>query len=472
MANRILLIYPRLDPEGKAHRGAPLSLLTVAAPLREAGFEVSIVDLRTDPVEAVKVDDDTLLVGFSVMTGHQIRGALELSKTIRESNPNVPLVWGGWHATLLPDQTIAHPLVDVIVRGQGELTLLELAKVLKDGKSYEGVAGLTYQKDGKPVNNPDREIADINTFPMPTYDLVDMSKHIIRDPDYGAHMIAYLTSRGCVHRCGFCAIRQVYKRKWLDLPVERVLDEITLLLKTYPKANGIYFEDDNFFINRRRAKEILKGILDRGLKIKWTALGRTDHIVKFDAEILELLRNTGCIQILVGAESGSQEILDLITKDTTVEQTVKAVEILQTYGVEPVLSFMVGFPEEVEEYDATLNLIKRLKKEWPGIDIKLFFYTPFPGSALYDYALDRGLQPPDKLEDWVEYTMHNVNVPWVSKKREKRLLNFLFYFRHAYPGPTAGMGKRALATLCRMRMNLNLFALPWEKKILEALGKA
>ncbi|NOZ20030.1 MAG: B12-binding domain-containing radical SAM protein [Planctomycetes bacterium] len=472
MANRILLIYPRLDPEGKAHRGAPLSLLTVAAPLREAGFDVEIIDLRVDPVEDAKVDDDTLLVGFSVMTGYQIHDALELSETLREANPNVPLVWGGWHPTLLPDQTIKHPLVDIIVRGQGELTMLDLAKALKDGASYDGIAGLTFQKDGETVNNPDREIGDIKQFPIPTYDLVDMSKHIIHDPDYDAHMIAYLTSRGCVHRCGFCAIRQVYKRKWLDLPVERVLDEITHLLKTYPKANGLYFEDDNFFINRKRAKEILKGILDRDLKIKWTALGRTDHIVKFDTELLELLRDTGCIQILVGAESGSQEILDLITKDTTVEQTVKTVEMLQTYGVEPVLSFMVGFPEEVEEYDATLNLIKRLKKEWPGIDIKLFFYTPFPGSALYDYALERGLQPPEKLADWFDYTMHKVNVPWVSAKREQRLLNFLFYFRHAYPGPNPGMAKRALASLSRMRMNLNLFALPWEKKLLEALGKA
>jgi len=464
---RVLLVYGRLDEKGKAHRGAPLSVLAVGSHLIERDYRIDIHDLRVQGIEGITIPPDTLYVGISAMTGFQIRDGLDVARRVREARPDLPIVWGGWHPTILPEETLAHPLVDIVVIGQGERTAYELAEAIRTGGDLAGVRGIAFERDGEVVRTPKQELLTADEVPRMDYSLIDVKDHLVHESAYNVEMITYLGSRGCPHRCGFCAMRTVYDRKWVALPPERVLDELEDLIRTY-KVNGVYFEDDNFFVDRNRAKEICRGMIARDFNVKWTALARADYIVKFDEELLGLMRDAGCIRVLVGAESGSQAMLDLITKDIRVEQIVQSARLLDTSGIEADLSFMVGFPEDDEEVDVTLGFILRLKRELKNLSIKLFLYTPFPGSALYTYAVEHGFEPPASLEAWADFTMHRINTPWVRPGLDRRLTLFRFYFSRAYPHNRLarrglkGIVQKAVGGLARRRLARGNFAFPFE----------
>lgn len=468
---RVLLFYGRLDDKGKAHRGAPLSVLAVGSFLTEHGYLVEIHDLRIERDDAFIIPPDTLYVGISAMTGFQIRDGLAIARRVRDERGDLRIVWGGWHPTILPEETLAHSLVDVVVIGQGERTAFELAEATRSGADLRDVRGIAFKEDEDVVRTVPQALLTVDEVPKMDYSLIAVSDHLVHESAYDVEMITYLGSRGCPHRCGFCAMRTVYDRKWVALPAERLLDETEELIRTYG-VNGIYFEDDNFFVNRERAKKICRGMIERNFNVKWTALARADYIVKFDEELLGLMRDAGCIRVLVGAESGSQAMLDLITKDITVDQIVESARLLDASGIEADLSFMVGFPEDAGEVDVTLDFILKLKRELTDLSIKLFFYTPFPGSSLYDYAIEHGFQPPRSLEEWADYTMHRINTPWVRGDLQKKLTLFRFYFSRAYPHSRMsmrgmkGLVRRILSALSRRRLARGSFRFPFEYWVL------
>lgn len=468
---RVLLFYGRLDEKGKAHRGAPLSVLAVASYLTTRDYRADIHDLRVQTIDGLTIPADTLYVGISAMTGFQIRDGLDVARRVRDARPDVQIVWGGWHPTILPEETLAHPLVDVVVIGQGERTAYELAEAIRTGGDLGAVRGIAFKRDGRIVKTPKQDLLTVDEVPRMDYSLINVADHLVHESAYNVRMITYLGSRGCPHRCGFCAMRTVYDRKWVALPPARVLAELEDLIRTH-KVNGIYFEDDNFFVNRDRAKEICRGMIARNFNVKWTALARADYIVKFDQELLGLMREAGCIRVLVGAESGSQAMLDLITKDITVGQIVESAHLLDTSGIEADLSFMVGFPEDDEEVDVTLDFILKLKRELRNLSIKLFFYTPFPGSSLYAYAVEHGFEPPASLEAWADFTMHRINTPWVRPGLERRLTLFRFYFSRAYPHSrlarrgVKGVVQKAVGGLAKWRLARGNFAFPFEYWVL------
>lgn len=476
MKNKIILVYPKLGPKGKEHRGVPLAVLSIAGMLKSAGFMPEVFDLRVHDIQDIKLDADVLWVGISSMTGYQIKSGLEVAEYVRKINKEIPLVWGGWHPTLLPKETIQHPLVDIIVKGQGEITAVEISNCFKEKLPLTEIEGILYKLNGKALENKNRKLEDINSFPQIPYELVDVSKHLIYDPKNKIKMISYLSSRGCPYSCKFCAISKVYDRKWLALSSERVVADITNLINTY-KADGIYFEDDEFFISKTRTQEICRRLLDNKLNLKWAAIGRANNIVKFDDETLNLIKTSGCVRVLIGIESGSQAVLNLIGKKTTIEQNWECIKKLEEYRIEAVLSFMVGFPEELNEFQDTIAFIKKVKKYYSDINIKLFFYTPYPGTELYEYAINNGFKPPEKLEDWAEYTMHKVNVPWLKKNYEQKLKLFLFYFNFTLnPSSKKGLKEKIKTLMAKfinfsslLRIKYNFFRFPFEYVLYERL---
>ncbi len=467
--DKVILVYPALSPTGQGHRGAPLSSLAVGSHLAANGFKVKLVDLRVDPLEALEFGEDVAYMGVSAMTGYQIHSALEVCRIYREKAPGIPLVWGGWHASLLPEETMRHPLVDIVVTGQGEITALELAQAIQSGASLDSVAGILHKRGGETVKTAERPLAGMDQITPINYGLIRMDDHFIHDPTTGVKMISYLASRGCPYRCGFCAITTVYNKRFFNVPVPQVLDELEGLVKRYG-VNGIYFEDDNLFINKQRTEDVLKGMVDRGLKVRWTGLARADRIIKFEPELLKLMRDSGCIRILIGAESGSQEMLDLMDKDVDLEETIRSAQMLDDYGIEGDLSFMVGLPDP-HEWKVTLDFIMMMRKRLKHMHIKLFFYTPYPGGRLYDIAQERGFVPPDNLEDWAKFELHKVTTPWVSREMEQHVNLFRFYFRYGYPNQAVKGMKAALASLSRWRLDNKVFSLPVEYNLYRALGK-
>src|SRR5680860_909581 len=212
--NNVTLIFPRLKRESNAW--APLPLQALAAPLMEDGFQVEIVDGRViNPhlPRILKAARDSLFVGLSVMTGWQIHDAIAISRAVKDAYPDIPVVWGGYHASMLPEQTLEESYIDYVVRGQGQQAVVELARRLRDGASVEGVTGLCYMKDGEAVIADYPKLVDIDQFPSTPYGIVDMEKYMV--PDLGKRTMKYFSSQGCPFGCGFCAETSMYGRGWV-----------------------------------------------------------------------------------------------------------------------------------------------------------------------------------------------------------------------------------------------------------------
>ncbi|GAG03753.1 unnamed protein product, partial [marine sediment metagenome] len=253
--------------------------------LHSKGYNVSIIDANNfrrskDFFDRIKTElDDALCAGLSVMSA-QIPDALEIAKSIRAFNASLPLIWGGIHPTLYPGQTAQDSLVDFVVKGEGEITTLELVEAIEGRRDFRQVKGIAFLPNSghEVVVNPDRELMDIEALPPIEWNLLENVRNngmagIVGSTIYEGG-IPVQTSRGCPHHCAFC-INTVLRSKYRYRQPASVLDDIKELVDS--GVNRIYFMDENFFVNRRRLTEILDGIEKHQLVFKWFANVRVDY---------------------------------------------------------------------------------------------------------------------------------------------------------------------------------------------------
>lgn len=431
MAKNVLLVYP--GKYGAILPELPLPLLYLSSALRDVGYSPRILDLRLQKYKDVPLDD-VLCIGISTMTGSMITCGLEFAKYVRSVNPELPIIWGGIHPTLLAEQTIKNEYVDIVVRGEGEKTIQELVHALEGRRSLDTVDGVTYKCKGEIKNNPDREFIDMNSLKIELpYELLNLKK-------YELGYFPIHTSRGCPYRCGFCYNLAFNKRRWRAKTAAAVLDEIEYVIKKFGVHYISFTWEDEFFINKNRVQDICEGLLRRGLKIKWAAFCRFNHFYKFDREFIQLLERSGCVTLSFGAESGSQRMLDeVIKKDITIEQIIKTTEKLANTKIRQIVSFMSGLPEETEQdMNKTYQLMDRLCQINPNIYLNgIFLYTPYPGTPLFDLVGTKyNYRVPDSLEAWVNFGIYrNVGATWQPKsyinkyKTISILTRFPFYQR-------------------------------------------
>ncbi|MFH1550905.1 MAG: radical SAM protein, partial [Planctomycetota bacterium] len=357
--------------------------------------------------------------------------------------PDVPIVWGGWHATLFPEQTAAHPLVDVVVRGQGEITFSELVDSFDRRRPIHRVEGISFRSNGSVQHNPDRPVADIGDFPPMPYDLIDIDRYLAPSgaAAHGDRRFIYFSSSvGCRHRCKFCVISLVFKRKWIALDAERVVDELESLVKKHD-IRSIYFADSEFFIDLGRVHDICRGIVERGLNVSWQALLRAEKLPKCDEETLQLLRKSGCDTLVIGVETGSEHVSKIICKDNKVEHALKTARILKRLGITGHYAFVFGFPgERAQDVKKSFELIAQLKQIDPNCLIPMYFYHPDPSTALYEEAVKMGLRSPQSLEEWgkVDYNIKEAWAPWITPRftdHVKRAV--VFHIPAAHPADIA-----------------------------------
>jgi radical SAM superfamily enzyme YgiQ (UPF0313 family) len=410
----VILFFPKVQPR-KHHHEIPLSVLALVPELKKKGYPVVLIDERIDRHALSKLEaslDRAICVGISSMTGYQIKGGIAAAKRVRQLS-DVPIVWGGWHPSLLPEESVRNPYVDIIVRGQGERTFAELVQVIEEKGNFQGIPGITFKNGEEVFSTLDPSIVSLDDLdPMP-YDLIDINR-------YHPHF-SYLSSIGCPMSCGFCADAVVYKRKWTAMNALRLAEEITRLSKKMGwRIRSIYFIDNNFFVDPERVRIFCDELGKRGIRIIWEALGHPRQLAKLDDGFYKLLKQSGCYRILVGAESGSQTILDYIGKKATVEDILLFVKKCKEYQITPVLSFMCGFPKSpIDDLRETVLFINEAKRINRNAKIKLFFFTPYPGSFLYQEAIQNGFQPPTTLEDWSRYTLNIRNMPYLDPEYEK-----------------------------------------------------
>jgi len=409
---KVLLIYPYMRTITPLF---PYSLLPIAGKLLQEGHEVRILDAQVE--ELCDVDPAGFdVVGISTLSGYQIAGALEAADYVRARAPRATLVWGGVHPSIAPEQTVMNPRVDVVVRGEGELTLLALLDALDSGRSLEQVNGLTLLVDGEVLHTPDAPFLDMDSLPFSDYSLIKIERyhHYTGSPSW----VFYESSRGCPNNCGFCYNLTVHKRKWRQKSVPRVLDELAYIKDTLG-PDSIFPIDDNFSVSKRRVEAIAAGMTDRDLVFDWPMNSRFDYAQSYDDDFLATLKRSGCTHISFGGESGSARMLDKMCKGITPDMMRGTAALLRRNDIETGVMFMAGFPGELDEdLTATLDLIDELVEIYPKLEPRITIYTPFPGTTLYGEAIAGGFRDPGSLEGWSRFGYGLVeNCAWLDRPR-------------------------------------------------------
>ncbi|HDZ59374.1 MAG TPA: B12-binding domain-containing radical SAM protein, partial [Actinobacteria bacterium] len=456
---------------------APLPLMAVAAPLTDAGFQVELVDgriIHPHLPDILATAGGSLFLGLSVMTGFQIKDAVMISRAVKETYPELPVVWGGYHASMLPAETLAEDYVDIVVRGQGQIAVVELARRLAAGDSLTGLPGVCYQENGEAVLSGYPELADLDQFPSTPYDIIDTEKYLV--DDIGTRTMKYFSSQGCPFGCGFCVETSMYGRGWAGFSADRVLDDLEHLVNDHG-VNAVDFADTNFFVKRRRVRAICKGIIQRGLDLEWAADVRTKQFIDFPGDLRQLIYDAGCRRLLLGAESGSQEALERIGKKTSVEDTLHVARLCNELGIIARFTTMFGFPGQPEkDIEATLRMIESIKAINEDFEVHGFFFAPYPGAPMYQEAVRLGFNPPRRTEDWSDFDLTELHTPWVDPTyKEKVDMVIDFYMPFASPGPElrrkiADGGPRAAAyqvmhRLAAWRIGKRNFDFPLEWKL-------
>lgn len=475
-SNEVLLVFPGKHRAPNAQ--VPLSLLHIASPLLQAGFKVRVLDMRIDDFHTFEIGNP-LFVGISSIHDSQIPYGIEFAKKTRIESPKSPIVWGGVHPSLLPEQTLASQYVDIVVRGEGESTISGLAHKLKTGESLEKVAGLTYKSDGQIKSTPDAPLIDLNSVPIELpYDMFRLDKY----PPFRAGRFHILTSRGCPHGCSYCYNSVFNKRRWRAKSATRVLDEIEYILNKFPNVKFIDPVDDNFFVNRKRVEDICNGMISRKINVKWRADCRFDYLSKYDKEFVELLQRAGCVELDFGGESGSERLQFMIGKDVTPNQMIKSVANLGDWApdIEPYVSWMSGFPTETEDdLKKTFDLMDKMDKTNPKTQhFGVFTYTPLSTNALTS-LLGSDFTPPQSLEEWGTVDVFHFSPSWHSKKYVEKLhtvaavTKYAFYPKVRVKEWSLGyrMAYSLLNRMAKFRWKHRFFAYPIELKMVDAFTK-
>lgn len=380
----ITLVNP---PQFTRYPQPPVGMALIAAILEKEGHRVNILDanaLGLRPEDVPSMVNDADVVGLTAMTP-TISAALGIARHLKQARPELTTVMGGAHATLLPEETLAlAPELDIIVRGEGDETVVELLQALEDGQSLDSIAGISYRADGQVVHTAARaSIVNMDALPYTAYHLLPMRKYRPHPP-HGLAMpfAAMVTSRGCPYRCAYCS-KPVFGSKFRAQSPARVIDEIAYLRERFG-VKEIAFYDDSFTLDKPRVEAITQKIIGSGMKMAWTCETRVNLV---DKNLLRNMKRAGCYAVAYGIESASPDIIKTLHKDTTLEQVEEAVRNSREVGLQVIGYFMLGSPGETPEtIRQTIDLAIKLKVAFAQFSVT----TPYPGTELYDiYMRDR-----------------------------------------------------------------------------------
>lgn len=337
--------------------------------------------------------DDILssdLVGISTITPTANEAYSILDRIKRASR--VPVVMGGPHVTFLPEEALEKG-ADFVVRGEGEMAFLELVRALMEGRDdFHQVKGLSFKDGGKVVHNPPQPpLHNLDELPWPDLTLIK-DFHKIR-------ILPIMTSRGCPYNCKFCSVTKMFGRRYRFRDTEDVLQELEKLHSMNPKAT-IFFYDDNFTAHVKRTKALLQGIIDRGIRIRWTAQARVE--IYRDEELLDLMEKSGCLFLYLGLESINPRTLESYRKEQTVQDIAEAVKALHRHGIRVHGMFVLGSDDDdLRTIRETVRFARSMKLD----TVQFLVLTPLPGTETFDELMREGRI---FITDWSKYSGHHV----------------------------------------------------------------
>jgi anaerobic magnesium-protoporphyrin IX monomethyl ester cyclase len=431
---KILLINPPLErKDGNIWKMVsssmpPLGLALVAACLEKENFEVKILDL---PAEGLWVDDIIEFIkkekfdffGITATT-LVINNALTIAKIIKGYYPEAKIVFGGVHASIYPEMVLAHEFVDYVIRGEGEVSFLDLIQ----GQRNSEIGGLSYKENGKIKHNPpDPLIADLDQLPYPAYHLLPLKKY---HPALGGYKrlpaISMLTSRGCPGVCTFC-YKQMFGSKTRYRSAQSLVTEIEYLIKHHG-IKEIVFYDDTFTVHKDNVRKFCELLISKKIKLSWSCMSRIDCI---DENLLVLMKQAGCHQICYGVESADVQVLKNIKKHIALNKVEKICLATKKAGIDLRLAFMLGNPGDTEaSMNKTIDLAIRLKPDLVQFNIT----TPYPGTEMFAWAKAHNYL---NTENWEDYDLSRavMDLPEAPAKLVEKYYKLAyrrFYFRWNY----------------------------------------
>lgn len=426
----IILIYPK-DPNNTKNSSSfvqasldmpPLGLMYLGTVIKKSGESVKIFDfncLENDDMEEELLQKIVQLspsvIGFSVATT-SYPYTYKLAQKMKDVLKKTVFVWGGYHVSFQPEEPLRKGVADIVIRGEGEETILKIIRTITDyGSGYKQylktIEGISYIYHNQIHHNqPDYlVIKDLDSVPIPDRSLLDLRKY--------KNASTILASRGCVGRCKFCASACMGTPR--EREVSSVISEMDILVKKYGYRH-INFVDNVFAYNKKRTKELLEAICERQLPVTFSA---EVNINFMDEEVISLFKKAGLNFVQFGIESGSNKILESINKMISIEKAHNIVKKCLEENIHVVCSMMIGLPEDTEETIAeTVTMAKQFKKE--GAQIVLSCMVPYPGSEVFDRASDLGI----KIENWdfAQWNMTNrsvISTKYLSRKKINKLYN-------------------------------------------------
>ncbi|HUA83797.1 MAG TPA: radical SAM protein [Bryobacteraceae bacterium] len=424
-AKKVLLFLP---PYSGKLLGPPLGLLSLAGSLREAGYEPRIIDgaLRRDYLDLIRGEiRDAACFGVSLLTGPMIRDAIEASRMVRRLRPDLPIIYGGWHPTLCSGETLREPFVDIVVRHQGETTLVEILRAFDSGEPLDLVAGCWFKRDGRIHSTADRPAKPLGSLPAPAWDLADLNAY---QRATGVRKLPYATSVGCPYACNYCTDMVFYNRRFNAYGAEHAADEMAGLVRRH-RLTEIALVDSNFLVDIRRATAIARGLLDRGVRVRWTFQASTDLLCRMSDDDVALLAESGVVHIGFGTESGSAEVLRLMNKrHQHIPEMREAARKCARAGIRVTFNLIFGYPGEQEAHRReTLRVMGEIGSEFDNVGFSPNMFTPYPGIPIWPELRARGLSEPDSLAAWAEIDLGVTRLPWLSGAGFKRLERSIEY---------------------------------------------
>lgn len=417
----------------------PLSIMILAAYLRQFGIEVGIWDANAETFSEERLvreleEYSPDMVGLTAFTS-TVNNAAHIAGLIKGHNPEIVTIVGGTHPSALPERTMREfPEFDLLVFGEGEKTLLETVEAVGNPRLLSEVKGLCYRKDGNVVMNEPRElIRNIDEIPFPARDLIP--RHLYKSSSHRnvlsqpAQVDALITARGCMGKCTFCASKTVFHGRVRYRGIENVLKEINECKERWGTEH-IWIMDETFTTSMKRLSPICNEL--KRLEIPWNCSGRVDLV---NEEKIKLMAESGCRLIQFGVESGSQRILDLMKKEITVDQIKAAFKWSDKYGITADAPVILG--ADPSETMADIKLTEKLIREIKPLTFAVSILMPFPGTEIRKKMLEKGYIRDEKWEDYLFFgqtppNFRTDNFTYQELKKIQRRMLMKFYFWPGY----------------------------------------
>jgi anaerobic magnesium-protoporphyrin IX monomethyl ester cyclase len=407
------LFYPGSDaPAGNL----PLGLMYIAAVLDKAGYKTEILDAFMTDSSFLKAGDTIEvgmpygkikeeiqrrkpdIVGVANPFSCQVDNAVRVGNIAKEIDPNILTVVGGPHVSAMPLEFLKEAKnIDIAVIGEGEYTMLDIARSFQGHKKMSEVQGIAYRKDEAVVlNSPRPFIKDLDELPYPAYHLVEMERYLnpqkIEYRSFKDRSISMITSRGCPFNCNFCSVYLHMGKTFRAHSANYVINHIEHVVNKY-RVKTIFFEDDNLTFDLKRFEAICDKIIEKNIKFNWeTPNGvRADYLT---LDLLKKMKKSGCQSVFFGIESGDQSVLDnIICKSLKLKDVIRVARMCKDIGLKTGAFYIIGFPgEKKENMLNTVELALRLRREF-DVGMHLFFATPLYGTRLYEECKKKGYIP-------------------------------------------------------------------------------